>query len=205
MIEYLYDNYIKKDLTFRKPALLEEEDHTEGSSLIEDKKEKLQTLDLEGKFDRAKIAKSLEEKILKKLKEWESKNKKSGFNYAKNFSNEDQQEIINFADDLNWQLFTNDSVYAFKELLDHQIQHLTNDGFFQKLAEYFDEKIGAHEADPKKNAKVTTIRSYYDNFTIEQLDKFNQFFRAKSGRQIMDEDENFVSSYFSKIFSSELS
>ena len=73
------------------------------------------------------------------------------------------------------------------------------------MAEYFDEKIGAHEADPKKNAKVTTTQSYYDNFTIEQLDKFNQFFRAKSGRQIMDEDENFVSSYFSKIFSSELS
>ena len=123
VIEYLYDNYIKKDLIFRKPAVLEEEDHSEESSLIEDKKEKLQTLDLDGKFDRAKIAKSLEEKILKKLKEWESKRrgdiKKSGFDYAKNLSHEDQQEIINFADELNWQLFTNDSVYSFKELLDH--------------------------------------------------------------------------------------
>ena len=205
MIEYLYDNYIKKDSIFRKPAVLEEEDQTEGNSLIEDKKGQLQQLDLKGKFERRNIVKSLEDRILKKLKEHEKKNTKTGFNFAKNFSAEEYREMINFANELNWELFTSESVYSFKDLAEDSIQYFTSDSFFQKLAEHFDGKIGAYEADPKKNAKFATPRHYYDNFTIEQLDKFNQFFRAKSGRQIMDEDENFVSSYFSKIFSSELS
>ena len=41
-------------------------------------------------------------------------------------------------------------------------------------------------------------------FTIEQLDTFNTTLRGM-GQSIMDEESTFVSAYFSKIFSNELS
>lgn len=52
--------------------------------------------------------------------------------------------------------------------------------------------------------KFKTDPSFFKSFTIAQLDKFNAMLK-KLGYQIEKRDKQFVSAYFSKVFSSELS
>lgn len=127
VIEYLYDNYIKQKIDFNKPSILED-DQTDGSSLVEAKK--VQTLDLEGQFDRALMARKMEQKYIDKVTKYS--NKMPGIDYS----------LVGFENEINWSIFSCEYVYKFSESIrNSSIQFITNDSFFEKLAEYFDLRI----------------------------------------------------------------
>lgn len=103
VIEYLYDTYVsKQEISYRKPAILQE-DEIEGSSLVEENKAKSQTLDLQGKFDRALVAKKMEQKYLDEVTRLAKTNKKP----------EIDNNIIGFENEINWSIFTSEYVYKF--------------------------------------------------------------------------------------------
>ena len=80
MIEYLYYYYVKEEAEYERPEILDddnaEDEDAEESSLVKQKTYKSNIVDLESKFDRAKIAKELEEEALQ-LEQKELKKPKS--------------------------------------------------------------------------------------------------------------------------------
>ena len=84
---------------------------------------------------------------------------------------------------------------------------IESESFFKKLGTHFKEMFNRYAADKKKYGHASKFKqgdSFFRAFTIKQLDKFNTTMKGMSV-DIQKKDKSFVSAYFSKVFSSELS
>ena len=78
---------------------------------------------------------------------------------------------------------------------------ITNKSFFEKVADYVSARHKEYIKDPKKFPKAHIPEAFYKMFTIKQLDTLSKACSCT----IEEVDTNFVSAYFSKVFSNELS
>jgi len=85
-----------------------------------------------------------------------------------------------------------------------QFFEINSTSFFEQIGQHFVNKFKEHEKNPKLHGKYRVGETFFNAFTIEQLDKFSSLM-TKKGYNIQEKMKSFVSAYFQKVFSNELS
>ena len=81
---------------------------------------------------------------------------------------------------------------------------ITNKTFFDKLCGHIASAYSKHLADASKFSAPALSMAFFNAFTIQQLDTIKEILSQKQCN-VVDLCTNFVCSYFSKVFSAELS
>ena len=117
------------------------------------------------------------------------------------FENElDWSKSKNIGDAMEWanNLINNSSSYKKLEFFEIEC-----DSFFKRLAESYD-AISKREMDHPAPSTGRLSSTFFEAFTIAQLDKFNTHAKGLN-HNLLQKESNFAMAFFSKTFSEELS